>query len=172
VDALASLIRSMNESHVQFVIMGVWGINYYARSGSTLFTTADRDFFLPPDPANLMQAWAACEAHGLELWAGQEPLDVPRDELLADRIVERRALTSALGPNGMHIDLSLVMAGFAFDEIWERRRTFKIDGVDIPVARLADIIASKAAAGREKDRLFLATHAEAIRTMQRHADTR
>jgi hypothetical protein len=33
------------------------------------------------------------------------------------------------------------------------------------VARLRDIVASKAAAGREKDRLFLAAHADALRSL-------
>ena len=47
---------------------------------------------------------------------------------------------------------------------------FGSDDVDIPVARLADIVTSKAAAGRKKDRLFLATHAEAIRQMQRQVE--
>jgi hypothetical protein len=37
--------------------------------------------------------------------------------------------------------------------------------VEIPVARLTDIVRSKRTAGRDKDRLFLATHAEAIRDL-------
>ena len=54
--------------------------------------------------------------------------------------------------------------------VWERRRTFVVDDVEIPVARLADIVTSKANAGREKDRLFLATHAEALRNLIRGDD--
>jgi hypothetical protein len=57
------------------------------------------------------------------------------------------------------------MAGFDFDRVWNERREFVVDSVAIPVARLAHIIESKAAAGREKDRLFLATHAEALRQL-------
>ena len=34
--------------------------------------------------------------------------------------------------------------------------------IAIPVARLSHIVESKARAGREKDRLFLATHREAL----------
>jgi hypothetical protein len=59
------------------------------------------------------------------------------------------------------------MAGFAFDDVWPRRRVFKVEGVEIPVASLKDIVASKAAAGRPKDRLFLATHEEALRELGR-----
>ena len=102
------------------------GINYHARSGGTIFTAADCDFFLHADATNLVRAWEVCEAHDLELWAGRRPLDVPRDEQIARRIVEFRALTTAIGADGLHIDLSLVMGGFAFDDIWQRRRTFRI----------------------------------------------
>ena len=50
-------------------------------------------------------------------------------------------------------------------DVWSRRRTFIIDGVEIPVASLADIVQSKADAGREKDRLFLATHEDALQQL-------
>jgi hypothetical protein len=38
-----------------------------------------------------------------------------------------------------------------------------VEGVEVPVARLRHIVDSKAAVGRPKDRLFLATHEEALR---------
>jgi len=40
-----------------------------------------------------------------------------------------------------------------------------VEGVALPVASLRDIVASKAAVGRPKDRLFLATHEEALREL-------
>ena len=57
------------------------------------------------------------------------------------------------------------MSGFTFEEVWAERRTFALAGAEVPVARLKHIVASKAAAGRDKDRLFLATHAEALREL-------
>jgi hypothetical protein len=45
----------------------------------------------------------------------------------------------------------------------------KVERVDIPVARLSHIVASKAAAGRPKDHLFLATHEEALRSLLHQA---
>ncbi len=162
-DALAIIADALHAAEVRFVVIGVWGVNYYARSGGMLLTTADRDLFLPLDPENLRRAWNVCEEAGHTLWCGAEPLDQPSDELVAARIVEHRAVTTALGEDGLHLDLSMVMAGFDFESVWARRRTFLVDGVEIPVARLTDIVQSKANAGREKDRLFLATHEEALR---------
>ena len=166
-DPFVSVMRALHAERVRLVVIGVWGATYYARSGSTLFTTRDRDLFLPPQPANLLAAWNACTAAGLSLWAGSEPLDSPRDADLATAVVERRAMTSAMGEHGLQIDLTLTMAGFEFEDVWSRRRTFVVDDVEIPVARLTDIVTSKAQANREKDRLFLATHAEALKELLR-----
>ena len=60
------------------------------------------------------------------------------------------------------IDLRLVMEGFEFDAVWQERRTFKIEEVDVPTARLRHIVESKVVAGRDKDKLFLATHKDAL----------
>ncbi len=163
-DEFAALVRVLREREVRFVVIGVWGANFFAHAAGAVFTTQDRDLFLPPDADNLMRAWDACEAAGLSLWSDNEPLDTPHDRLVADAVVARRALVRATR-GGLQIDLTLVMAGFDFEAVWNERRLFVVDGVDIPVARLAHIVESKAAAGREKDRLFLATHADALRQL-------
>lgn len=163
-DEFRAVVHELGKRSVRFAVIGVAGANYFASAAGAIFTTQDRDLFLPPDPDNLMRAWDACEAAGLTLWAGDEPLDMPHDRVIADAVVSRRALTRATRDD-LQIDLTLVMAGFEFEHVWSERRHFVVDGVDIPVARLAHIVESKAAAGREKDRLFLATHAEALRQL-------
>jgi predicted nucleotidyltransferase len=164
VDDFAALGRVLVARDVRFVVIGVWGANFFASAAGAVFTTQDRDLFLPPDPDNLMRAWDACEAAGLVLWSGDAPLDAPHDRVIADAVVARRALTRAT-KDDLQVDLTLVMAGFEFENVWNERRHFVVDGVEIPVARLTHIVESKAAAGREKDRLFLATHAEALRQL-------
>jgi len=147
-------------------VIGVSGINHYAQTAGLVFTTQDRDLFLPLDSNNELTAWKACRTEGFELWCGDEPLGEPMDRVLAEQVVSRRALVRADG-HGLLVDLSVVMAGFTFDDVWSRRRIFKVGRVAVPVASLKDIVASKAAAGRPKDRLFLATHEEALRELGR-----
>ena len=144
------------------MVIGAWGANYYAPAGGAMFTTLDRDLFLPADPENLLAAWRVCQREGFELQSGAEPLDRPIDAALACSVVGRRALTRASDGIGTDVDLSLVMSGFDFETIWAGRRTFEVDAVAIPVARITHIIESKARAGREKDRLFIATHRDAL----------
>lgn len=149
---------------MRFVVIGVSGANHYAHSAGLVFTTQDRVLFLPSDPRNELRAWEACRSFGLDLWCGDEPLGEPLDLFLAAQVVSRRALVRAEGQD-LNIDLSLVMAGFEFEKVWWRRRLFRVERVSVPVARLSDIVNSKAAAGRPKDRLFLATHEDALRQL-------
>lgn len=160
-----SLVSILGKAGVRFVLIGVGGVNYYAQAAAAAFATLDRDLFLPLDPANVLLAWRACESAGLDLWCGGEPLDKPRNEILAEQIVSQQALVRATDGKGLEVDLTLVMAGFEFEATWRLRRVFLAGDVEIPVARLRDIVASKAAAGRPKDRLFLATHEESLRQL-------
>jgi hypothetical protein len=90
-------------------------------------------------------------------------VDFPRDHRRAARIVQRLAAVKATDRKELHVDLTLVMAGLDFDRVWAERRVFVVDDVEIPVARLLHIVESKHAAGRDKDRLFLAAHRDAIK---------
>lgn len=159
------LARELSRRAVRYVLIGVSGANLYAPAGQAIFTTEDIDLFLPPDPENLVQAWAACADARMDLSSGAEPLSEPRDRWLADQVVRRLALTRASGANGLLVDLTLVMRGFDFDTVWTAHRDFLIDGAHVPTARLLHIIESKQAAGRDKDKLFLATHYDALRQL-------
>jgi hypothetical protein len=171
-DPFERLARSLSQAGVRFVVIGLAGANYYAHSAGSLFVTQDRDLFLPPDPDNALAAWRACEAVGLELFCGPEPLDLPRDRFVAEKVIANRALVRATDGEGLDVDLTLVMAGFDFEMVWSERRVFRVGDVEIPVARLAHIVESKRRAGRDKDRLFFATHGEAIRDLVTADDTK
>ena len=169
-DPLVRIARALNEQRIRYIVIGVGGANYWAHTPGVVFRTEDQDLFLPPEPGNLVRCWTACEGAGLDLWTGDEPLDRPRDRWLAERVIERRALTRASDARELQVDLTLVMKGFDFETVWKERRVFTIDGVEIPVARLLHIVTSKHAAGRDKDRLFLATHREALEQLLRRQD--
>jgi hypothetical protein len=143
-DAFTSLVASLNEKNLRFVVIGVSGANYYAASGRMLFTTLDRDLFLPLDPKNTLGVLETAARTGFDLRAGGEPL-IQIDSLIAERIVERQALVTASYGKGLDIDFTHVMAGFDFETVWSERRTFLVHDVPISVARLSQILASKAA---------------------------
>lgn len=161
-DPFASLAHALATRAVRYVLIGVSGANFYASVLHAMFATQDYDLFLPSDADNLVEAWVACGDTGAELWLGNEPLDRPRDRWLAERMIRQLALTRITKGDDLQVDLSLVMKGYEFDQVWKERRIFLIEDVEIPTARLVHIIGSKQAAGRDKDRLFLATHKDAL----------
>ena len=159
---LAPLAGALAARSVRYVLIGVSAANLYGPTGQAIFATEDFDLFLPLDPANLIRAWEACEEAGLELWLGNEPLDRPRDLWLAEQMTACQMLTRVTGPGELKVDLTMVMKGFDFEGVWSARRPFLIEEIEVPVARLLHIIQSKHAAGRDKDKLFLATHRDAL----------
>jgi len=163
-EPFARLTHELGKRRVRYVLIGVSAVNLYARSAGLLFTTDDRDMFVPTDPENALRAWRACEAAGFALWCGEEPLGRPLDRFLAEQVVARRALVRGQ-LRDVVVDLSFVMAGFDFEDVWARRRRFRVQGIEVPVAALSDIVRSKAAVGRPKDRLFLAAHEDALRQL-------
>ena len=162
-DPLTHYAAGLNKAQVHYVVIGVWGAGYYTRG--SVFLTEDQDLFLPPDSQNLLAAWRVAESMGLQLLSGRDPLDEPRDDQLARAVVDRRALTRVTDRGKLDVDLSLVMTGFTFEQVQSTCRTFVVGSVEIPVAKLSHIVESKAKAGRAKDRLFLATHADALRRL-------
>lgn len=169
-EAFPALVAALHSERARFVLIGVWAANLHARSAAAVFTTQDYDLFLPADIDNALLVWRTCESRGLELLSGDEPLDKPRDRLLAERVVRARALVRATDRQGLDVDLSLIMTGFEFEEVWSERRVYLLEGVEVPVARLSHVVRSKAAAGRPKDLLFLATHEETLRDLLKRED--
>jgi hypothetical protein len=165
VEPFLRLVDGLNRSRVRYLLIGVAGANQYAVTADALFTTRDFDLFLATSSENLLKAGRVCEAVGLQLFSHDEPLDTPRDLDLARRVAKQRAVVRGDDGRGLQVDLTIVMAGQRFDAVWRRRRRFRIEGVQVPVAPLEAIVASKAAADRPKDRLFLATHEEALRQL-------
>jgi hypothetical protein len=161
------LLARLAQGEVRYVVIGVAGANYYARSGAEAFATKDRDLFLPPDPLNLLNAWNASRVSGYELWSQEELLGEPQDQWLAERVVSTRATIRAIHPAGIAVDFTLEMKGFDFETVWNDRRVFRAGDVEIPVARLSHIVASKARLNRPKDRLFLAAWEEALRDLKK-----
>ncbi|MDH5566722.1 MAG: hypothetical protein OEY15_08665, partial [Myxococcales bacterium] len=69
VRALSALV----EAGVEFVVVGVGGINFYARTPSDAVATLDLDALLAPTIENLERALSVLSALGYHFEAGGEP---------------------------------------------------------------------------------------------------
>ena len=158
-DALVALARA----GVDFVVVGVGGINFYARDASQVVITGDIDVFLPPRPEVLRDALAALGAAGFSFQAGGEPFVDVDDLLVLARVVERAAVVTAEDRDGARVDLMLSGAGLCFDDLAQDAVLFRIADVEVRVGRLEKLLRAKERAGRPKDVEFLRMWAARLR---------
>lgn len=143
-----SMLRILRSHDVAFVVVG--GVAARLRGAPLL--TQDVDITPDPTAVNLERLAAALEEMEARLRSASEPegIGFPVDaDLLTTK--ELWTLTTTYGD----LDLVLEPAGFAgFEELAEGASPLRVatqPDLYVEVAALSDVIASKEAAGREKD---------------------
>jgi len=144
-------------------VVGVGGINFYARDSSEVAVTADLDLLLPPRVDALRSTLAALQRAGFAIEAGGEPFIDLEDDSVLGRLIELGASLTALGPEHAQIDLMLSLKGFRFDELAGDAERFRIGDVEIRVGRLEKLLRAKELSDRPKDREFLRLFAARLR---------
>ena len=120
--------------------------------GSPYVTT---DIDVVPDPAakNLERLSAALDELHARVWTDEEPAGVPFDH---DATSLAASTTWNLVTDFGRLDIAFEPSGTAgFADVARDAVHLTILGAEVDVASLADVIRSKEAAGREKDRLVL-----------------
>lgn len=151
----ARALAALTQAGVDFVLVGVGGINFYARTPAEAYATLDLDALLAPSAANLAAALRALHALGYRFEAGGEPfLDIDEESLLAS-LVRRGATLNALHDRDGQIDLMLSITGSSYSDLAGDAATFRIAESAVRVGRLEKLLAAKRASGRPKDLAFL-----------------
>ena len=142
------ILDDLNGASVRYVLVG--GIALI-RHG-VVRATRDVDAVFDPDPGNverlseLIERWGATRPDGSAL---------PEKTLAGDRTINLST------PHG-HLDLlSEKSTGTTFEDLLARADLRKVDGVEAPICSLADLVALKRTAGRERDLVDLADLREA-----------
>jgi hypothetical protein len=81
-------LRPPREAGAEFVVVGVGGIDFYARTPAEAFATLDVDAFVAPAVDNLRRALRALSGLGDSFEAGGEPFVDLADSLVLGRIIE------------------------------------------------------------------------------------
>lgn len=153
--SFALALRALTNAHVDYVVVGVSGINFYARTPDEAYATLDLDTLLEPSVANLRTALRVLETLGYQFEAGGEPFLDTDDEPTLRAIVENGATLSARDASRAEIDLLLSISGFSYSELSEDAVAFQVAGAEVRVGTLEKLLRSKEASGRPKDRAFL-----------------
>lgn len=150
-DPYRAVVKEFSWRGVRYVVVGMSGINYYARNPAETFATLDYDLFLDPTLSNVEKALQGLGRLGFTVGTSAGPLN----EAEVTRIVRDRVTLVASTPDGVTIELLLEISGYAFSDLAKDAATFTVRGVPIRVGRLAKLLKSKQLAGRPKDRHFL-----------------
>lgn len=145
------ILRVLEHHKVRYVLIGGFAATLY---GSPHVTT---DVDITPDASkdNLRKLARALEDLDARIRVQNEPEGIP-----FDRSAEMLSRVSLLNLTTRAGDLDLAFEPQGTGGYRDLRRNaveIEIRGIKIPMAALADVIRSKEAAGREKDRLTLPT---------------
>ena len=164
-DPYVEVCHRFAEQGIRYVLVGVFGINFYARQVGEIITTADCDILIPAEFPIFQKALQVLADMRFELEAGGEPLPAS-DPVILKGVLRARAVVRADRADA-RVDLCTQVAGVRFSELWKNRREFVAEGVTIHVGRLQQLIKSKRTANRPKDALFLEQHKETIEALLR-----
>jgi hypothetical protein len=145
------ILRALEKHGVRYVLIGGLAATLH---GSPL-RTGDADICPARDPGDLERLARALSSIDARIRAADAPAGLPfacDAEFL--RRVEFLNLTTKFG----ELDIAFHPAGTrGYPELIERVQRYDLEGLVVPVASLEDVIRSKEAAGRAKDREALPT---------------
>lgn len=132
------ILDDLNRVGVRYVLIG--GIALI-RHG-VVRATRDVDVILAPEPENLERLRAL-----IAEWPATRPdrSPVPNDAVAPGRTIHLAT------PHGELDLLPERLPPLSFAELFARAETRRVDGVEVPICSLADLVALKRIAGRERD---------------------
>jgi hypothetical protein len=142
-----AFIASLTRHHCRFVIVGAHALAALGRARMT----DDLDVLVDPTPQNARRV-----ANALRDFGGFDALA----EQVASYLAEPDRLVS-IGRAPVSIDILTGLSGVTFDEAWAGRDEHEVEGIAIGFLGLAEMVRTKKAAGRTKDKLDLELLAEA-----------
>lgn len=144
------VLRTLAAHQVRFVVIG----GYAAVLHGSAMHTSDADVAPDPDPSNLRRLCEALREVGARLRVADEPEGI---EFSCDEhFLSRMAMLNLVTDHG-DFDVSLRPAAFpnGYTDLVDHAESFDVGGFVVQVASLDDVIRSKEAANRDKDRVAL-----------------
>lgn len=129
-----SLLKSLNENKVKFVIIGAASFPFHGYSRATL----DIDIFIENTKYNAKKTLKALKSFGYDV------SDISIADLLSKKVLIRQYI--------LETDIHPFVKGITFKEVWKNRVKGKIGSQEVFFSSLDDLIKMKKAAGRKKDK--------------------
>jgi len=140
------MLQALADEKVRFLLVGAYALAAHGY----LRATMDIDIWVMPSPWNADAVLRALQRFGAPL----------HDLTAADLQAEGTIFQIGVAPR--RIDIITTASGLHFEETFERSLTVDIEGIEVHVPSLDDLIRNKRAAGRTKD----LADAEALETLK------
>lgn len=129
------MLQCLSAENVRFLLVGAYAVaaHGYPRA------TKDIDIFVQPVPDNASSLMRALARFGAPL------SNVSAGDFATAGIVFQ------IGSQPRRIDLLTWISGVDFQQAYDRRQMVCLEGLDVPVISLEDLIANKRATGRMQD---------------------
>jgi predicted nucleotidyltransferase len=129
------MLQCLLEENVKFLLVGAYAVAVHGFPRAT----KDIDFFVwatPENAANLMRALTKFGA----------PLhDISEADLSSEGVVFQ------IGNSPRRIDILTNISGIKFEQAYANKTAISIEGIEVPVISLEDLIANKRASARTQD---------------------
>lgn len=129
------ILQALSAEQAKFLLVGAYALAAHGYPRATL----DIDIWVMPSPENAAAVLRALQRFGAPLQL------VTREDFMRDDTVFQ------LGVAPRRIDLITGASGLKFEDADARAVTVEIEGLQIRVLSLADLIVNKRASGRTKD---------------------
>lgn len=150
-DPYAEMLGGFNRQGVQYVVVDMSGINYYATSAEDTFLTQDFDVFVKPTIVNIKKAIKITKDLGYNVSAGGKEVE---DSQIKE-IIRLKKTIIATEPQGITFEFILAVSGYVFSQMVCDATIFTVGNIPIKVGKLRKLLLSKKIAGRKKDMQFL-----------------
>jgi predicted nucleotidyltransferase len=134
-DDYKEMLQCLSEENVKFLLVGAYALAVHGFPRAT----KDIDFFVwatPENAGNLIRALAKFGA----------PM-----EGVSESDFSSEGVFFQIGNSPRRIDIITNIDGIKFDQAYTNRKMFQIEGLQIPVISLEDLVTNKRASGRKQD---------------------
>jgi len=132
---LMDLLGAFSSLNVEYLVVGDWAVSVHSEPRFT----KDLDLLIGTAEDNLERA-----AHALQLFGAPESIVNQARSLRPDEFL-------FFGVPPARVDLLRTIPGVQFEQAFARRIDVELEGATVHIVCKEDLIASKRAAGREKD---------------------
>jgi predicted nucleotidyltransferase len=129
------MLQCLLEENVKFLLVGAYAVAVHGYPRAT----KDIDFFVWATPAN-----ASCLMRALIKFGA--PLDK-----ISESDFSSKGIVFQIGNSPRRIDIITSASGVNFEQVYLNRQTVVLEGLEVPVISLQDLIVNKRASGRTQD---------------------